>query len=140
MNLDRNKILIVDDEKALRLGLAHCIRKAGFLPLVAADGKEALRLVGEHRPALVILDVMMHGMSGLEVCALAGTKAQCAYSTSRNSSSAFCACSLFSASSQTALWLPSMTSALTSSPRCAGRQCINRASGLAAFISALVTW
>jgi two-component system phosphate regulon response regulator PhoB len=68
MELNPNKILIVDDEKALRMGLAMCLRSAGFEPVEAADGKEALRMVVEHRPALVILDVMMDGVSGLEVC------------------------------------------------------------------------
>ncbi len=68
MKLNCNKVLIVDDEKALRLGLARCIENAGFEAVAAADGNEALRMVEEHRPALVILDVMMHGLSGLEVC------------------------------------------------------------------------
>src|SRR3990170_3458987 len=53
---------------------------------------------------------------------------------SRNSISAFCVCSRFSASSQTTLCRPSITFAATSSPRCAGRQCMNRASLRAAFI------
>src|SRR3970282_820190 len=68
MDLDKNKILIVDDEKAIRLGLAKCVRKAGYDPVEAADGSEALRLVEEHCPGLVVLDVMMRGLSGLEVC------------------------------------------------------------------------
>ena len=68
MKFDPNKILIVDDEKALRMGLSVCLRNAGFEPVEAADGNEALRMVVEHRPALLILDVMMEGMSGLEVC------------------------------------------------------------------------
>ncbi len=51
--------------------------------------------------------------------------------------SAFCTCILFSASSQTTDWGPSITSAMTSSPRWAGRQCMNRAPSLArAIISA----
>ena len=68
MELDKNKILIVDDEKAIRLGLAKCVKKAGYEPVEAADGSEALRLVEEHCPGLVVLDVMMRGLSGLEVC------------------------------------------------------------------------
>src|SRR5262249_40945345 len=52
----------------------------------------------------------------------------------RNSSSAFCVCSRFSASSQTTLCGPSITSAATSSPRWAGRQCMNSAFLPAAFI------
>ena len=62
------KILIVDDEKALRLALTECLKTAGFTPIVASKGKEALRLIEKHLPALVILDVMMPDMSGLEVC------------------------------------------------------------------------
>ncbi|MFC1613730.1 response regulator transcription factor [Gemmatimonadota bacterium] len=74
MILNRNKILIVDDEKALRVGLAHCVENAGFEPVVAADGEEALQLVEEHWPAMVILDVMMNGLSGLEVCRILRNK------------------------------------------------------------------
>lgn len=70
MEFDNNKILIVDDEKALRLGLSKCIKAAGFEPLEAANGNEALCLVSEYQPGLIILDVMMRGMSGLEVCRL----------------------------------------------------------------------
>jgi len=62
------KILIVEDETPLRLGLARCIERAGYLPLEAADGLTALEMVREHMPALIILDVMMHGMNGIEVC------------------------------------------------------------------------
>ncbi len=68
MELDNKKILIVDDEKAICMGLAMCIKTAGFDPLTADNGNDALRLVEEHRPVLVILDVMMRGLSGLEVC------------------------------------------------------------------------
>ena len=68
MELDRNKILIVDDEKALRVGLVKIMESIGFEPIDAADGEEALHLVRDHMPALIILDVMMGGMSGLDVC------------------------------------------------------------------------
>lgn len=68
MELDESKILIVDDEKAIRLGLSKCVKASGFKPLEAANGYEALHVVEQHRPGMVILDVMMRGMSGLEVC------------------------------------------------------------------------
>ena len=68
MDLDRNKILIVDDEKAIRMGLSKCVKASGFETMEACDGNEALLLATEHLPGLIILDVMMHGMSGLEVC------------------------------------------------------------------------
>ena len=53
---------------------------------------------------------------------------------------AFCACSRFSASSKTTDCGPSITASVTSSLRCAGRQCMNSASGLACAISASFTW
>ena len=68
MKINHNKILIVDDERALRIGLARCVNAEGFEHIEASDGNEALKLASEHMPGLVILDVMMRGMSGLEVC------------------------------------------------------------------------
>jgi DNA-binding response OmpR family regulator len=68
MEFDRNKVLIVEDEAPLRFGLARCIERAGYIPLQAGDGPTALEMVSQHMPGLVILDVMMHGMSGIEVC------------------------------------------------------------------------
>ncbi len=62
------------------------------------------------------------------------------YSTNNSSSSAFWLCRRFSASSHTTLCGPSITAAATSSPRCAGRQCMNKASGCAAAMTASVTW
>jgi len=61
-------ILIVDDEISYRLAIADCVQNAGFEPLEAADGNEALRIVKKHTPALIVLDVMMSSLSGLDVC------------------------------------------------------------------------
>ena len=44
------------------------MKNAGFETLEATDGNEALRIVKDHHPALIILDVMMSGLSGLDVC------------------------------------------------------------------------
>ena len=68
MKLEKNRILIVDDERALRRGVVKIVETIGYEPLEAENGEEALRQVERHRPALIILDVMMKGMSGLEVC------------------------------------------------------------------------
>ncbi|MBN1292730.1 MAG: response regulator [Candidatus Latescibacteria bacterium] len=68
MELNRNRILIVDDEKAIRMGLSMCVKASGFESMEACDGNEALRFASEQHPGLIVLDVMMHGMSGLEVC------------------------------------------------------------------------
>jgi class 3 adenylate cyclase len=62
------KILVVDDvEKNVRL-LADLLRVKGYDVLTAASGPEALESIGRDRPDLVLLDVMMPGMSGYEVC------------------------------------------------------------------------
>ena len=68
MKFNSNKILIVDDEKAIRMGLSMCVKASGFESFEASNGNEALRIATEQHPGLIVLDVMMHGMSGLEVC------------------------------------------------------------------------
>ena len=62
------EILIVDDERMIRAGLARLLSGAGFAVREARDGKSALAAVAERRPDLVLLDVMMPGMDGFEVC------------------------------------------------------------------------
>ncbi len=64
------KILIVDDDADLRRALAIVLRSL-FTVLEASGGLEALALLKEERPSLVLLDVSMPGMSGLEVLAAA---------------------------------------------------------------------
>ena len=68
MKPDKVKILIVDDEKPLRMGLVKIVESIGYEPFEADNGEKALKQVEEHHPALIILDVMMKGISGLEVC------------------------------------------------------------------------
>ena len=68
MSINKNKILIVDDEELLRIGLIKCIGKAGYDAIEAKNGIEALDMTEKHSPGLILLDVMMRGMSGLEVC------------------------------------------------------------------------
>ncbi|MFQ5878142.1 MAG: response regulator [Acidobacteriota bacterium] len=61
-------ILVVDDEhRNVRL-MESILRAAGFTVLKAHDGEEALRLIDERRPDALLLDVMMPGLSGLDVC------------------------------------------------------------------------
>ena len=67
-NTAMEEILIVDDERMIRAGLAQLLSGAGFAVREARDGKSALAAVAERRPDLVLLDVMMPGMDGFEVC------------------------------------------------------------------------
>src|SRR5689334_12717493 len=61
-------VLIVDDEKDIRDLVAYNLSKEGFAILTAADGNEAIKQLTAHKISLVILDIMMPGMDGLEVC------------------------------------------------------------------------
>jgi len=62
------EILVVDDEHAIRQGLAHVLSTAGHAVREAADGEAACAAVSRRRPDLVLLDVMMPGMDGLATC------------------------------------------------------------------------
>ncbi len=61
-------ILLIDDDVTLLELLADHLRSAGYQPVTAADGPTGLRLASDAAPDLVVLDVMMPGMSGWEVC------------------------------------------------------------------------
>ena len=62
------KILIVDDEQTNRQLLARLLEWRGFEPIEAGNAEEGLRLAYRHHPDLVLLDIMMPGMDGWEVC------------------------------------------------------------------------
>ena len=62
------KILVVDDEQAVRESLRRSLIFNGYDVSLAEDGVEAVEGIGRDRPDLVILDVMMPRMDGLEVC------------------------------------------------------------------------
>lgn len=63
-----HRILVVDDEPAVSDLLAYNLRKAHYDVLVAPDGQEALRLVRQKSPDLILLDLMIPEMDGLDVC------------------------------------------------------------------------
>ena len=65
---DNKKILFVDDHKALTLLFARKIRSGGHQVITAASGDEAISMAQEHEPDLIVLDVMMPGKSGYDVC------------------------------------------------------------------------
>lgn len=62
------KILVVDDEVSLQETLTYKLEKEGYQVEVAGDGLTALELARSTHPDLVILDVMLPGMDGFEVC------------------------------------------------------------------------
>ncbi len=62
------KVLIVDDEPNIVISLEFLMKREGFEVSIARDGEEALHKVGESRPDLMLLDVMMPKKSGYEVC------------------------------------------------------------------------
>ncbi len=62
------KILVVDDEPSVTDLLAYNLRKAHYEVLVAADGRQALRLARETVPDLILLDLMIPEIDGLDVC------------------------------------------------------------------------
>ena len=64
-----NRILIVDDEERIRRLLRMYLEKEGYEIDEAEDGETALKLAVDHDYALVLLDVMLPGMDGTEVCA-----------------------------------------------------------------------
>ena len=61
------KILLVEDSKLLRLATGRALARAGYEMLFAGDGDEALLMASEHHPDLILLDMMLPKMSGLEV-------------------------------------------------------------------------
>ncbi len=61
-------VLVVDDEEAIAEAVRARLESEGFDVLVAGDGPRAIQLHAEHRPDLVVLDLMLPGMDGLEVC------------------------------------------------------------------------
>jgi DNA-binding response OmpR family regulator len=62
------RILIAEDEESIVASLEFLMRHAGFDTLVARDGEVAIASLREFRPDLVLLDIMLPGRNGFEVC------------------------------------------------------------------------
>jgi CheY-like chemotaxis protein len=62
-------VLIVEDEEPIALALSFIVEDAGYEPLIAGHGKEAIELMRTHQVALIITDLMMPVMSGQEFIA-----------------------------------------------------------------------
>lgn len=63
------KIMLIDDDASLQLALEHVIKGEGYDFCCAADGRAGLELLAREKPDLLLLDVMMPGMNGFDVCA-----------------------------------------------------------------------
>ena len=62
------KILVADDEQEIRNLLDHFLKGQGYEVVLASDGNQALKLAAEENPQVIILDIKMPGLDGLEVC------------------------------------------------------------------------
>ena len=70
------RILLVDDEQAVQTLLTYPLRKEGYEVVGAMDGQEALNRFGEERFDLVVLDIMLPKLDGIEVCRRLRTRSQ----------------------------------------------------------------
>jgi len=62
--------MVVDDEQTILRLLDHTLKPAGYDVVLASDGSSALKLLKQHSPDLVILDIMMPGLNGFQVLRL----------------------------------------------------------------------
>ncbi|MCC6896323.1 MAG: response regulator [Anaerolineae bacterium] len=64
----KQTILIVDDETSFLDILQIVLQRAGYHTIVTTNGKEGLKLIHQHKPDLVVLDDMLPGISGADIC------------------------------------------------------------------------
>ncbi len=62
------KVLCIDDDPVIQQLLSMTLQKQGFVPIVAPDGPTGLALASAEQPRLILVDIMMPGMDGYEVC------------------------------------------------------------------------
>ena len=66
--MSESTVLVIDDEKDLLELVRYNLEKEHLSVIVASDGKSGLEIAQKHKPDLILLDLMMPGMNGLEVC------------------------------------------------------------------------
>lgn len=64
---EHTTVLLVEDSKLLRLAGERALHRAGYQVLAAADGEEALRMAHENHPQVILLDMLLPKVSGLDV-------------------------------------------------------------------------
>src|SRR5881392_96728 len=70
----KTKVLIVEDDPHILLGLQEVLSSDGFEVAVCNRGDQAMDALARHRPALLVLDVMLPGLSGYDICKQVRTK------------------------------------------------------------------
>ena len=70
--MEKPRILIADDEQTIR-SLVRRILSDKFVVLEASDGEEAVAMAGQHKPDLILMDIMMPNMDGYNACSLIKT-------------------------------------------------------------------
>src|SRR6185312_12003819 len=63
-------VLVIEDEETLRFTLAHNLKREGYTVLTASRGDDGLKLARETQPDLIVLDVMLPGVDGIQICRL----------------------------------------------------------------------
>ena len=74
--MEKESILVVEDELMIRNVITMYLKKEGFTVFETGNGKEALSMTEKEKPALIILDIMLPGLSGLDVCKQIKTNAE----------------------------------------------------------------
>ena len=69
-----HKILIVDDENSIVIPLQFLLEQNGYQVLIAHNGEDALEIIDKELPDLIILDIMLPGIDGYEVCEMVRLK------------------------------------------------------------------
>ena len=77
--MNKPKIVLAEDNSTLSLLLKFRLEKEGYELLMAVDGNEALELIESHNPDLILTDIMMPFVSGLEVLVMCATSCQWIY-------------------------------------------------------------
>ena len=77
-NTDAATVLVVEDEPALLDVLEYNLRRQGYRVLLATDGVQALELARQHRPEVIVLDIMLPRLDGLDVCRILRSESQVA--------------------------------------------------------------